>query len=63
MGERGYRVVRNDAGQYSIWPDDQGVPVGWTDAGRSGTKDECLAHIDQVWTDLRPAGVRARLVG
>lgn len=63
MGERGYRVVRNDAGQYSIWPADQDVPVGWADVGMTGTKDECLAHIDRVWTDMRPAGVRARLVG
>jgi MbtH protein len=63
MGERGYRVVVNDAGQYSIWPADQDVPVGWADAGKTGSKDECLAHIDHVWTDMRPAGVRARIVG
>ncbi|MEU4448292.1 MbtH family NRPS accessory protein [Actinosynnema sp. NPDC050801] len=63
MGEHGYGVVRNDAAQYSIWPADQDVPVGWADVGVTGPKDECLAYIDQVWTDMRPAGVSARMTG
>lgn len=49
-----YRVVRNDAGQYSIWPATRDNAPGWQDAGASGTKAECLAHIEQVWTDMTP---------
>jgi MbtH protein len=49
-----YRVVRNDAGQYSIWPVARENAVGWQDAGPTGTKSECLAHIEQVWTDVTP---------
>jgi uncharacterized protein YbdZ (MbtH family) len=26
----------------------------WTDVGKSGTKEECLAYIKEVWTDMRP---------
>jgi MbtH protein len=26
--------------------------------GKTGTKEECLAHIEQVWTDMRPLSVR-----
>lgn len=49
-----YRVVVNHEEQYSIWPVDKEIPRGWNDVGRSGAKDECLAYIDEVWTDMRP---------
>ena len=51
-------VVRNDEEQYSIWPAGQALPAGWQDAGFTGAKAECLAHVDQVWTDLRPRSLR-----
>jgi MbtH protein len=53
-----YRVVRNDEEQYSIWDAGTAAPAGWHDAGFTGTTAECLAHIDRVWTDLRPRSVR-----
>jgi MbtH protein len=53
-----YKVVVNHEEQYSIWPADRANPAGWRDAGALGSRDECLAHIRQVWTDMRPASVR-----
>jgi MbtH protein len=53
-----YTVVFNHEEQYSIWPTGRPLPAGWTDAGKSGPKDECLAHIDEVWTDMRPLSLR-----
>lgn len=47
-------VVVNDEGQYSIWPSGKDIPLGWHAIGKTGTKDECLAHIEEVWTDMRP---------
>ncbi|MCT9935406.1 MbtH family NRPS accessory protein [Planotetraspora sp. A-T 1434] len=47
-------VVINDEGQYSIWPAGRGLPRGWSDVGRRGDKESCLAYIDQTWTDMRP---------
>ena len=52
------KVVVNDEEQYSIWPADRENPAGWRDAGKQGTKDECLAHIATVWTDMRPLSLR-----
>jgi len=52
------KVVINDEEQYSIWPADRDNPPGWRDAGKQGTKAECLAWIEQVWTDMRPASLR-----
>jgi len=58
-----YKVVVNDEEQYSIWPLDRETPRGWTEVGKVGSKAECLAHITEVWTDMRPLSVRKRLDG
>lgn len=56
--ETTYRVVVNGEEQYSIWPADREVPRGWRDAGKVGLKQECLAYVKEVWTDMRPASLR-----
>ncbi len=53
-----YKVVVNHEEQYSIWPAVKSNPPGWRDAGKSGTKSECLAYIREVWTDMRPLSLR-----
>ena len=56
-----YKVVVNHEEQYSIWPADREIPAGWREAGKTGTKDECLAHIQEVWTDMRPLSLRKKM--
>jgi uncharacterized protein YbdZ (MbtH family) len=56
-----YKVVMNHEEQYSIWPADRENPLGWQDAGPSGPKAECLAYIQEVWTDMRPLSLRKRM--
>jgi MbtH protein len=56
-----YKVIVNDQEQYSIWPADRTNAAGWKDAGKSGTKEECLAFIKDVWTDMRPRSVREKM--
>jgi MbtH protein len=46
-----YKVVVDHEQQYSIWPADRENALGWKDAGKSGTKEECLAYIKEVLTD------------
>lgn len=53
-----YRVVMNHEAQYSIWPAERANPLGWTDGGKTGLKEECLAYINEVWTDMRPLSLR-----
>ncbi len=55
---RKFAVVVNHEEQYSIWPVDRDLPAGWDRSGFTGTEDECLAHIDEVWTDMRPLSLR-----
>ncbi|BCB75130.1 MbtH family NRPS accessory protein [Phytohabitans flavus] len=61
MAEQEYLVVRNDEEQFSIWAQDAPVPAGWQATGFAGSRDRCLAHIDEVWTDMRPRSLRVAM--
>ncbi|GAA3475281.1 MbtH family protein [Nonomuraea roseola] len=58
MRDGEYKVVVNDEEQYSIWFAGRPVPDGWREAGFAGGKQQCLDHIEQVWTDMRPRSLR-----
>jgi MbtH protein len=55
---REYLVVVNDEEQYSIWFAGRDIPGGWRAEGKRGMKAECIAYIDEVWTDMRPLSIR-----
>jgi MbtH protein len=56
-----YLVVVNHEEQYSIWPEYKPVPDGWRVVGKSGNKAECLAYVNEVWTDMRPLSLRKKM--
>lgn len=56
-----YHVVVNHEEQYSIWPADRMLPDGWKAAGKQGLKTDCLAYINEVWTDMRPLSLRKHM--
>jgi MbtH protein len=56
-----YKVVVNHEEQYSIWPADRENALGWNDAGKQGPTAECLAYIEEVWTDMRPLSLRKKM--
>lgn len=58
-----YNVVVNHEEQYSIWPADRPNPLGWRSVGKSGLKEDCLAYIKEVWTDMRPLSLRRHMDG
>jgi MbtH protein len=58
MDEDRYQVVVNHESQYSIWRVGEEPPAGWRAEGATGDREQCLAHIDRVWTDLRPLSAR-----
>jgi MbtH protein len=58
---RPYIAVVNDEEQYSIWLAYKPMPAGWRDAGKHGTKQECLDYIAEVWTDMRPLSLRRHM--
>ena len=49
-----YLVLVNHEEQYSLWPSYKPIPLGWEAVGKERTKEECIAYIEEVWTDMRP---------
>ena len=58
-----YEVLVNTEGQHSLWPAGLAVPLGWRAEGKPDTKEACLAHIKEMWTDMRPLSLRFRIAG
>jgi MbtH protein len=56
-----YKVVVNHEEQYSIWPAYKENALGWRDAGKTGSKQECLDYIKEVWGDMRPLSLRKKM--
>ena len=56
-----FLVVVNHEEQYSIWPIDREIPLGWNPVGKEGNKQECLDYIEEVWTDMRPLSLRKKM--
>lgn len=59
--ERSYFVVVNSEEQYSIWPTDRNIPLGWRPVGPTGSRDECVSYIKETWVDMRPLTVRRQM--
>lgn len=53
-------VVVNQEEQYSVWPTDRELPSGWRQVGEPGSREQCIARIDEIWTDMRPVSVRSK---
>jgi uncharacterized protein YbdZ (MbtH family) len=59
-----FLVLCNEEGQYSLWPEFAEVPSGWSTVHGPTSRQECLAHIEANWTDMRPRSlVRAMDAG
>jgi MbtH protein len=56
-----YLVVVNDENQHSLWPADIDVPAGWAIVHPSDSRQNCLAYVEEHWTDLRPASLVAAM--
>lgn len=56
-----YKVVVNHEEQYSIWAADRETLLGWRDAGKTGSKAECLDYTREAWTDMRPLSLGKKM--
>ncbi|WP_447645848.1 MbtH family protein [Nocardioides zeae] len=54
-----YHVLRNDEGQYSLWPAFADVPDGWEIALQSTSRAEAMAWVEENWDDPVTVGVAA----
>ncbi|GAA5171432.1 hypothetical protein GCM10023321_70000 [Pseudonocardia eucalypti] len=44
-------VLRNDAGQYCLWPAAHPVPAGWQITLTERDRAACVAFVERAWTD------------
>ncbi|MGW3473107.1 MbtH family protein [Saccharopolyspora sp. NPDC000995] len=58
-----YLVLVNEEGQHSLWPSFIDVPSGWTVTHPEDTRQACLDHIEQNWTDMRPKSLVEAMAG
>jgi MbtH protein len=52
--EAKFFVLVNAERQYSLWPVFADVPDGWTIVYGEEDRKNCLAFIEETWTDMRP---------
>ncbi|MFH8767516.1 amino acid adenylation domain-containing protein [Streptomyces althioticus] len=57
---RRHRVLVNDEGQHSLWPDGPHPPQGWHAVHAPEGLDSALARVEERWQDLRPASLRGQ---
>jgi MbtH protein len=56
-----YLALRNEEGQYSLWPASIEVPIGWQIAYSGEHRQDALAYIEEHWTDMRPKSLVAQM--
>jgi len=49
-----FKVLQNQHGEYSLWPQNIDVPAGW-EVRLEAPKMVCVDYIDTSWASLRPA--------
>jgi MbtH protein len=54
-------VLVNDEDQHSLWPTFADVPAGWRKVFGEASRADCLAYVEEHWTDILPKSLRDRL--
>ncbi|ARF78364.1 MbtH family protein [Kitasatospora aureofaciens] len=49
-----FLALVNDENQHSLWPAFLEVPAGWRISHPEDSRQACLDHIEEHWTDVRP---------
>lgn len=58
-----FYVLTNDEGQHSLWPVFVPVPSGWQVVFGENGHAECVAYVEENWTDMRPVSLRLAMEG
>ncbi|MFC9682492.1 MbtH family protein [Streptomyces sp. NPDC056948] len=53
-----FYVLRNEEGQFSLWPNFADIPSGWHSVTGPSLRESALEYIEKEWTDMRPASAR-----
>lgn len=53
-----FRVLRNAAGEYSLWPTFRENPAGWVTVGPTGSREVCSRWVDDHASSLFPGSIQ-----
>ncbi|BBX72918.1 MbtH family protein [Mycobacterium shinjukuense] len=53
-----FYVLVNGEEQHSLWPAFADVPAGWRVVFGADSRANCLAYVEENWTDIRPRSLR-----
>ena len=56
-----FLVLVNGEEQHSLWPTFADVPARWQKAFGEASRAECLAYVEEHWSDIRPKSLREAL--
>ena len=56
-----FLVLVNGEDQHSLWPAFADIPAGWRKVFGEAGREECLAYVEEHWTDIRPKSLRDTL--
>jgi MbtH protein len=56
-----FRVLVNEEGQYSLYPEALPIPEGWRGTDIKGAQDHCFSWVEENWTDMRPLSQRGHI--
>lgn len=54
-----FTVLRNGAGQFSLWPEFAAQPAGWQVQHGPAPRSECVDYIERHWHTINPFAARA----
>ncbi|GAA1484855.1 MbtH family protein [Brachybacterium fresconis] len=49
-----FRVLVNERGQHSLWPEAADLPRGWVAVFGPAARAECLEYVEASWLDITP---------
>ena len=55
-----YKVLKNEEGQYSLWPAFLDVPIGCSVVYEEASRQSCLEYVEYNWKDLNPKSNQVR---
>lgn len=47
-----HQIVVNEAREFAVWPSAKPLPAGWRPSGRTGTREELVAHLRSSFAPL-----------
>jgi MbtH protein len=56
-----FYILVNDEEQHSLWPAFAEIPAGWRVVHGVAGRQDCLAYVEENWTDMRPQSLRVAM--